>query len=301
MARDGHSGRVMSILEALATSETLTIHIELTPPRTDLSLEQSVDAWIDSNHFIRKVTSQDRFVFMTDGAIGRREEPNLRHVTVNLGAEARRSQIVPILTTKHALSYCLEFAERAYELGYRSLVVLGGDRSDGVPRCVPHAQTLRALIRQRVPSMLLGGWANPNRGASQVEFVAHEDFCADFFLAQIVSHFDLAGLDAFLDEADRRGVKVPGIFGAFYYRSANPRTLEMLSRFLPVPVEALRAALGSGQTPEDVCADTLSAMVSRGIHNVYMSNLPIASASRKLTAIEALLEERLGHVAPEHP
>ncbi len=96
-------------------------------------MEQSVDAWIDSNHLMRKVTAQRRFVFMTDGAIGRREEPNLRHVTINLGSEADRSRIIPILTTKHSLEYCLEFAERSYSLGFRSLVVLGGDKTDNFP------------------------------------------------------------------------------------------------------------------------------------------------------------------------
>ena len=80
----------------------------------DLPLEESVDAWIDSNHLMRKIASLGRFVFMTDGAIGRREEPNLRHVTINLGKEADRSRIIPILTTKHSLEYCLEFAQRAY-------------------------------------------------------------------------------------------------------------------------------------------------------------------------------------------
>ena len=83
---------------------------------------KSVDAWIDSNRLMRKITSLGRFVFMTDGAIGRREEPNLRHVTINVGKEADRSRIVPILTTKHSLEYCLEFAQRSYTLGFRSLV-----------------------------------------------------------------------------------------------------------------------------------------------------------------------------------
>ena len=95
----------------------------------DLPLEQSVDAWIDSNRLMRKIISLGRFVFMTDGAIGRREEPNLRHVTINLGAEADRSRIIPILTTKHTLEYCLEFAERSYTFGFTSLVVSGATKA----------------------------------------------------------------------------------------------------------------------------------------------------------------------------
>src|SRR5262245_11972906 len=105
---------------------------------------------------------------MTDGAIGKREEPNLRHVVLNLGPETDRAHIVPILTTKHTLEYCLDFAERTFELGFRSLVVLGGDKSDGIPRCVPHANQLRQLIRRNVPGLMLGGWTNPHGGARQV-------------------------------------------------------------------------------------------------------------------------------------
>src|SRR5687767_9481952 len=84
---------------------------------------------------------------MTDGAIGKREEPNLRHVVLNLGPETDRARIVPILTTKHTLEYCLDFAERTYQLGFRSMVVLGGDKSDGIPRCVPHANLLRFFFQ----------------------------------------------------------------------------------------------------------------------------------------------------------
>src|SRR2546421_6797214 len=147
----------MSLLSALSSEKRL-INVEMCPPGMDLPMEQSVEAWIDSNHLMRKISALRRFVFMTDGAIGRREEPNLRHVTINLGDGADRSRIVPILTTKHTLDYCLEFAERSYALGFSALVVLGGDKSDGIPRCVPHAYELRRLIRERVPGLALGGW-----------------------------------------------------------------------------------------------------------------------------------------------
>src|SRR5438128_6445234 len=112
----------MSLLKALRDSKRLLLNIEMCPPRMDLPLEQSMEAWIDSNQLMRKITSLGRFVFMTDGAIGRREEPNLRHVTVNLGPEADRSRIIPILTTKHSLEYCMVFAKRSYNLGLNSKV-----------------------------------------------------------------------------------------------------------------------------------------------------------------------------------
>src|SRR5438552_3359540 len=111
-----------SLLATLTADTRYQIHVEMCPPRMDLPMEQSVEAWIDSNHLMRKITALRRFVFMTDGAIGRREEPNLRHVTINLGSDADRTRIIPILTTKHSLEYCLEFAQRSHTLGFTSLV-----------------------------------------------------------------------------------------------------------------------------------------------------------------------------------
>src|ERR1700747_338304 len=158
----------MSTLEYHSNSKRFLLNVEMCPPRMDLPLEQSVDAWIDSNQLMRKITSLGRFVFMIDGAIGRREEPNLRHVTINLGSEGDRTRIIPILTTKHSLEYCLEFAQRSHTLGFTSLVVLGGDKSDDTPRCVEHAYELRRLIRQSVPGITLGGWSGPQGGRRQV-------------------------------------------------------------------------------------------------------------------------------------
>src|SRR3954453_16127141 len=115
----------MSLLRSLRDPGRFLLNVEMCPPRMNLPLHQRVEAWIESNQLMRKITSLGSFVFMTDGAIGRREEPNLRHVTINLGSDADRSRIVPILTTKHTLEYCLDFAERSYTLGFTSLVVLG--------------------------------------------------------------------------------------------------------------------------------------------------------------------------------
>jgi len=253
----------------------------------DLPLDQSVEAWIESNQLMRKITSLGRFVFMTDGAIGRREEPNLRHVTINLGAEADRSHIVPILTTKHSLEYCLEFARRSYELGFTSLVVLGGDKSDDAPRCVEHAYELRRLIRQSVPNMILGGWANPHGGKRQVEFMLDPGYSADFYLAQIVSHYQPHAMDDFLNETTRLKVKIPGIFGVFYYRTANPKTFSLLSNFLPVPVEDLQRDFAAGVHPEEICARSVLALLQRGVKNVYISNLPMPTATQTFSRIES--------------
>jgi 5,10-methylenetetrahydrofolate reductase len=283
----------MSILKALLTSRKYLLNVEMCPPRVDLPLEQSVDAWIDSNRLMRKITSLGRFVFMTDGAIGRREEPNLRHVTINLGPEADRSRIVPILTTKHSMEYCLEFAQRSYTLGFTSLVVLGGDKSDDTPRCVEHAYELRRLIRKAVPGLTLGGWGSPHGGRRQVEYMLHPEYSADFYLAQIVSHYQTQAIDDFVNETERLGVKIPGIFGVFYYRTANPKTFAMLSRFLPVPVEGLTRDFADGVQPHEICARSVHALLQRGIRNVYVSNLPMPTAAETFSRVESRVEEML--------
>ena len=283
----------MSLLKAVRDPGRFLLNVEMCPPRMDLPLEQSVDAWIESNQLMRKITSLGRFVFMTDGAIGRREEPNLRHVTINLGPEAERSRIVPILTTKHSLDYCLEFAARSYSLGFTSLVVLGGDKSDHTPRCVEHAYELRRLIRQTVPGVTLGGWASPHGGKRQVEFMLDPDYSADFYLAQIVSHYQARAIDEFVNETERLNVKIPGIFGVFYYRSPNPKTFEMLSKFLPVPVEELQRDFAAKIHPEEICALSIHALLQRGVKNVYVSNLPMATAAVTFSRIESRVAEML--------
>src|SRR5947207_7816044 len=108
-----------------------------------------MDAGIETYHAGRRLT-QDTFVFLTDSAGGAQEEANLRHLVPNLGQDVPRSRIVPFLTAKHSLDYCLSYAERARQHGFPALVVLGGDRMVGTPRSVEHAWQLRAMLRQQI-------------------------------------------------------------------------------------------------------------------------------------------------------
>ncbi len=85
------------------------------------------------------------------------------------------------------------------------------------------------------------------------------------------------------------GWTTPGVFGVFYYRSANPRTLQTLRGFLPVPAEGLTREFGAGATPEEVCARTLRALVDAGARHFYISNLPIGRAQ---SVLESILDER---------
>src|SRR5262249_38659231 len=77
------------------------IAAELRPPRAELEASASMDAWIDTYHAVRGLTRGGTHVFLTDGAVGLKEEDNLRHLVMNLGADVARSTIVPFLTCKH--------------------------------------------------------------------------------------------------------------------------------------------------------------------------------------------------------
>lgn len=279
----------MSLANLLATEDSV-LAAELRPPRAELAAAEGMDAWIDTYHAVRSLTRQGVPVFLTDSAVGLQEEDNLRHLIANLGADVPRQLVVPFLTTKHSLAYCLSYAERAWHNAFQSLVVLGGDKHVGPPRCVAHAWELRRAIRAREPHLALGGWANPNSEADrQAGYLVDGTFNAEFYLTQIVSHHEIAPVARFLDAAAKRNADLPGMFGVFYYRSANPKTLQVLRQFLPVPVEGLLAEFQSGASPVEVCARTIRALKALGVRHFYVSNLPLARAHQTLAAIRAAI------------
>lgn len=278
----------MSLLDALRSSDHL-VAAELRPPRAELDAPAGMDAWIDTYHAVRSLVRRGTHVFLTDSAVGLREEDNLRHLIANIGTDVPRDRVIPFLTCKHVLDYCLNYGDRAWQHGFPALVVLGGDQNVGAPRCLPHAWELRHRIRQRRPELVLGGWANPHAdAATQVDFLLSGDATAEFFLTQIVSHHDEAHVERFVAEAQGRGLSIPGVFGVFYYRSANPRTLERLRAFLPVPADGLTREFAEGLTPEDVCARTLRRLAAVGAKHFYVSNLPIDTATTTLGRIITL-------------
>ena len=267
------------------------IAAELRPPRAELEAAASRDAWIDTYHAVRSLARDGTFVFLTDSAVGSREEDNLRHLVINLGTDVPRSGVVPFLTCKHPLEFCLAYADRAHHHGFEALVVLGGDKSLGPPRSVNHAWQLREEIRQRVPNLALGGWANPHADATaQVGHLLDEHVHADFYLTQIVSHHSLGKVERFLDEGQRRGLSLPGLFGVFYYRSANPKTLAALKGFLPVPIEELTREFAEGATPEEICARSIRTLTDAGVRHFYISNLPLGRAAMTLHRILAKVD-----------
>lgn len=261
---------------------------ELRPPRAELESAEGMDAWIDTYHAVRRLTKEGTYVFLTDSAVGAAEEDNLRHLVTNLQRDVPRERVVPFMTAKHSLEYCLSYAERARQSGFPALVVLGGDKAVGTTRCVEHAWELRKILRDYDRSLALGGWANPHADAErQVDYLVERNFTAEFYLTQVVSHHDLAVVSRFLEAARTRQVELPGVFGVFYYRSANPKTMEQLRAFLPVPVEGLTREFADGATPEDICARTLRTLADAGARHFYISNLPVSRAQSVLSSIRA--------------
>ncbi len=275
-----------SYLSELRREPATVVAVELRPPRAELESAEGMDAWIDTYHAIRSLTRHDVRVMVTDSAVGAQEENNLRHLINNLGDAVDRQQVIPFLTTKHSLDFCLAYSDQVVQGGFPSLVVLGGDKHVGRTRCLEHAWQLRQLLRQRHPGLELGGWANPIADpVGQVEFLLDPHVSADFYLTQIVSHHQSDRVAAFLDAGRRGGLDMPGVFGVFFYRSANTRTLEMLSQFLPVPVDRLTQEFAAGATPVDVCARTIRALIDLGAKHFYVSNLPARKTAATLTAI----------------
>jgi 5,10-methylenetetrahydrofolate reductase len=270
--------------------QTPVLTAELRPPRAELDASEGMDAWIDTYHAIRRLSRQEVSVFLTDSAVGTQEENNLRHLVANLGLELPRDMVVPFLTSKHSLDFCLSYATQARQHGFRSLVVLGGDKTIGRPRCVEHAWDLRQEIRKKEPDLILGGWANPHAAATQqVDFLLDERFCAEFYLTQVVSHLEIDPVKRFLAEIDRRPVPIPGMFCVFYYRSASPKTLKILSSFMPVPIQGLIDEFATGATAADVCARTIRELRAEGVRHICICNLPMHDASGVLTAITSRL------------
>ena len=78
---------------------------------------------------------------------------------------------------------------------------------------------------------------------------------------------------------------MPGVFGVFYYRSANA---EDAGDAEPVPAGAgggLQQEFAAGATPVDVCARTVRVLRSLGARHFYFSNLPQKNTAAVLKQI----------------
>jgi 5,10-methylenetetrahydrofolate reductase len=278
-------GAPSGALDRLRDDEPL-IAVELRPPRVRIGRSATMDVWIDMHHAMGRLSRRDTIVFLTDSAVGEPDEENLHHLSANLPEDVDRGRIVPFLTCKHSLDYCHLFARRASDMGFEAVTVLGGDNAVGPPRCVPHAAQLRASLREVVPGLRLGGWVNPHRNREmQLRLLQAPEFESDFFLTQIVSHHELAGVEDLLRGMEVAGIEVPGVFGVFFYHSAHPGTLTRLARFFPVPAEELTREFDSGGTPVEICARTIRALRALGVNRVYVSNFGLSRVDRVYDAL----------------
>ena len=85
----------MSLLESLR-ADGHVIAAELRPPRAELTAAAGMDAWIDTYHAVRSLVRRGTHVFLTDSAVGLREEDNLRHLIINLGTDVTQDRVVPL-------------------------------------------------------------------------------------------------------------------------------------------------------------------------------------------------------------
>jgi hypothetical protein len=58
-------------------------------------------------------------------------------------------------------------------------------------------------------------------------------------------------------------------------------------------VADLQRDFGANVHPEEICARSVHALLHRGIRNVYISNLPMATAAQTFGRIESRVEEML--------
>src|SRR6185295_3796800 len=74
---------------------------------------------------------------------------------------------------------------------------------------------------------------------------------------------------------------------------ANPKTFAMLSNFIPVPVEEIKRDFEAKVHPDEICARSVHALLQRGVKNIYISNLPMSTATQTFSRVESRVEEML--------
>ena len=57
------------LLERLRNPAPL-VTVEIRPPRGGMDPSETIDVWIDLHHSVRRLLKKDRFVFVTDNAVG---------------------------------------------------------------------------------------------------------------------------------------------------------------------------------------------------------------------------------------
>ena len=217
----------MDFLTALRNGSSV-FAAELRPPRAELESAEGMDAWIDTYHAVKRLTREGTYVFLTDSAVGAAEEDNLRHLVTNLGSDVPAHAHRPVHDDE-AHTRVLPVVRRA-----RASERISGARRARRRQVGRHTPLRRARVAAAPdasragthPWPLAGGPTRMPRRRDRSISCSTPNFTAEFFLTQVVSHHDAAAVSALLETAPRaRGLELPGVFGVFYYRSANPKTL----------------------------------------------------------------------------
>src|SRR3989442_13024486 len=95
----------------------LLLAVELRPPRSNLPSSEVLEAWIDANHSLRRLSELQTVVLLTDNVVGRNEEENVQHLLSNLRSDLDPNKIVPFLTCKHTLDYSTCYPHPAAQRG----------------------------------------------------------------------------------------------------------------------------------------------------------------------------------------
>ncbi len=269
---------------------SLALSVELRPPRAELDAAAGMDAWIDTYHAVRGLVAE-RDVRVSDRQRrrrARRTQPSAPRHQSRYGRAARSRRAVP---HDEALARVLPRVRRAGLARRLPLARRPGRRSHGRPAPMRRARVAAARSDPRARAGSDAGRLGesacgcgqtsglPWRPSLQRRVLPHAGHLAPRPRRQV---------DRFLDEAHRQRLAMPGIFGVFYYRSANPKTLAMLKQFLPVPVDGLRVEFGEGASAEEVCARTIRGLRAQGVRHFYVSNLPIGRARQTLEKIVGL-------------
>ena len=279
-------GRPQSLLlERLRDSSPL-VTVEIRPPRGGMDPSETIDVWIDLHHSVRRLLKEERFVFVTDNAVGADEEENLAHLAANLGEEVDLRRVVPFLTCKHTLDYCLMYAARAGSARIEALTVLGGG-----PLCWPTARGPACLsvegddsgagARARVgrlgqpPPLRIGAGGFPGIRVIRGQVLSDP--------GRVASQSGPGRCPARRKGAPRGGGA--GRLRRLPLPERQPDHVGEARRIFPRPAQALTREFGAGATAEEVCARTIRALRDAGADKVFVSNLGWRGAADRLGRI----------------
>ena len=228
----------MDLLSALRSGSSV-FAAELRPPRAELATQRG-HGRVD-RHVSRGPAADARRARTCSSPTApsaRRRKTTCGTWSLNLGNDVPRDRIVPFLTSKHP-TRVPPFIRRA-RAPERVQRARGARRRQERRRRRDASSTRgssRKLLRDRDRTLALGGWANPHGDPDrQVDFLDGARFPrrvlpdADRQPSRPSSRWRASSR-----RRARRHLTLPGVFGVFYYRSANPRTLDALRAFLPVP------------------------------------------------------------------